>query len=143
LRARRKEGTCPLDRWSAVEFVPPAFRPHSAAQARIVDPNTWITTRQLIDDTAWLCGHLPGDIDAVVGVARSGLIPAQQIACMRHLPLLACRWLYLTQYRFDPARDLQIDERTGLLEWTEHARRDKPAMIELVSNYFAERREDE
>lgn len=96
LTARRKMCACPLDRWSGVESLPPAFRPHPGTQVRVVDPHTWITMRQLIDDTAWMCGHLPGDIDAVIGVARSGLIPAQQIACARHLPLFACRisWSY-------------------------------------------------
>jgi orotate phosphoribosyltransferase len=58
---------------------------------RVVDPNSWVTVRQLIDDAAWLGGHLPGDLDAVIGVARSGLMPAQQIAGTRHLPLFACR----------------------------------------------------
>lgn len=91
LRARRKQSACPLDRWAPVETLPPAFRPNSGAEIRIIDPNAWLTTRQLIDDTAWMNGYLPGDIDAVIGIARSGLIPAQQIACMRHLPLLACR----------------------------------------------------
>ena len=114
LRARRKESTCPLDRWPAIDALPPAFRPNSGAEVRSVDPNTWITTGQLINDTAWLGGYLPGDIDAVIGIARSGLIPAQQIACMRHLPLLACRTacvaLIVDCEKVGPAVALSIEE---------------------------------
>ncbi len=56
---------------------------------RTIDPNAWIPTTQLVEDTTRLCSYLPGDIDAVLGIARSGLLPATQIAVMLHRPIYA------------------------------------------------------
>lgn len=50
-------------------------------------PISWISTSRLVEDTMRLCSKLPPDIDAVVGVARSGMLPATHIATMRHVPL--------------------------------------------------------
>ena len=51
------------------------------------DPTTFITTEKLVKDTYALIPHLPPEIDCVVGVARSGLIPATIIATALHVPL--------------------------------------------------------
>lgn len=47
----------------------------------------WITTAQLSQDSAKLATLLPGDLDAVAGVTRSGMVPATIVAMQRHLPL--------------------------------------------------------
>jgi hypoxanthine phosphoribosyltransferase len=67
----------------------------------VVDPNTWIPTTRLVQDTARLCSYLPGDIDAVLGIARSGLLPATQIAVMLHRPLFSVK-----TFESDPAQIL-------------------------------------
>jgi hypothetical protein len=48
----------------------------------------WITNAKLAEDSVKLASMLPGDVDAIVAVPRSGMIPASIIACMLHLPLL-------------------------------------------------------
>lgn len=53
-----------------------------------LDPDTWITTARLAADTARLASLLP-PLDAVLGIARSGLMPAAQIAALHHAPLLS------------------------------------------------------
>jgi hypoxanthine phosphoribosyltransferase len=73
LRRALHEGDCPQGRW------PPRIE--------ILPPEAWITTARLMEDTARLCSHLPGDIDLVLGIARSGLIPAVYIATMLHRPV--------------------------------------------------------
>lgn len=49
----------------------------------------WITSRRLIEDTRRFLAEIPACVDAVVGVARSGLIPAALIAAERHVPLFS------------------------------------------------------
>lgn len=52
------------------------------------------------------------------------------------------RWQWLVSNRYDPATDIETCPRTGLIRWTDHARRHKPQMIASVSEYFTTRRED-
>jgi hypoxanthine phosphoribosyltransferase len=66
-----------------------------------IDPKTWITTVRLVEDTARLCSQLPGDLDAVLGIARSGLVPATQVAVMLHRRLFSVR-----TFETDPAQIL-------------------------------------
>lgn len=47
----------------------------------------WVTTEQRIKDTRMLMRMLPINTSAIIGVARSGLAPATEIAMMLHLPL--------------------------------------------------------
>jgi hypothetical protein len=49
----------------------------------------WVTTADLIRDTYRLSRKLPPDVDIVVGMARSGLMPAALLASHLHLPLYA------------------------------------------------------
>jgi adenine/guanine phosphoribosyltransferase-like PRPP-binding protein len=65
---------------------------------RIADADHFVTTTELIQDTNALASILPPGIDAVAGVARSGMIPAAQLAAMLHLPLYAVRleWSHTT-----------------------------------------------
>lgn len=48
------------------------------------------------------------------------------------------RWRYLTDYDYDPEKDIELDVN-GLWKWAS----DKPEMHRLVKEYFAERREDD
>jgi hypothetical protein len=48
----------------------------------------WISTAKLAEDSIKLASMLPTDIDAIVAIPRSGMIPASIIACMLHLPLM-------------------------------------------------------
>lgn len=52
-----------------------------------VDPYTFVTAGDLARDAVALSARLGEAVDAVVGVARSGLMPAAVIATLRHLPL--------------------------------------------------------
>tara|TARA_R110000796_G_scaffold57672_2_gene132909 strand:- start:12310 stop:13311 length:1002 start_codon:yes stop_codon:yes gene_type:complete len=51
----------------------------------------WVPTRSLIRDTYYLIEKLPSDIDAVIGVPRSGMLPASVVATTLHLPLYTLR----------------------------------------------------
>lgn len=53
----------------------------------VENPLTFITTEKMIRATHVLASFLPSDIDAIVGIARSGLIPASDLSCLLHLPL--------------------------------------------------------
>ena len=57
---------------------------YEAAAARV----EWLSTARLARDAADLAGLLPADLAGVVGVPRSGMIPAGIIAALLHLPLL-------------------------------------------------------
>jgi len=48
----------------------------------------WISTAKLSTDAITLSAMLPKDVDTIVAVPRSGMIPASVIACMLHLPLM-------------------------------------------------------
>lgn len=52
-----------------------------------VNPYQWVSTARLAADAALLAAKLPPDISAVVGLPRSGMMPAAVIATHRHLPL--------------------------------------------------------
>jgi orotate phosphoribosyltransferase len=47
----------------------------------------YLTVEDLARDAASLVGRLPPDITHVMGVARSGLVPATELAMMLHVPL--------------------------------------------------------
>jgi hypothetical protein len=52
------------------------------------NPFQWISTRKLAADAVKLAAMLPPDVSGIVGIPRSGLIPAAIVATIRHLPLL-------------------------------------------------------
>jgi hypothetical protein len=56
-----------------------------------LDPDTFVTTSQLAVDATRLSAALPPDVDAVVALPRSGLIPAGIVAAARHLPMYQVR----------------------------------------------------
>ena len=53
----------------------------------VEDPLAFVTTKKMIESTYSLASLLPTDIDVIVGIPRSGLIPASVLACHLHLPL--------------------------------------------------------
>lgn len=55
---------------------------------RTIDENTFITSAQFTADTITFLATLPADIDCVVAIARSGLLPGSIVAHLRHLPML-------------------------------------------------------
>jgi hypothetical protein len=52
------------------------------------------------------------------------------------------RLMILTEHGFDPNTDVQVDAG-GLWSWTDDALSQKPRMIQLVRDYFGQRREDD
>lgn len=48
----------------------------------------WISTAQLMRDSVRLAAKLPGNVSGIVGVPRSGMLPAAAIATQLHVPLL-------------------------------------------------------
>jgi hypothetical protein len=47
----------------------------------------WLSTRQLIADAVALASQVPRDVVGVLGIPRSGMLPATTIATLLHLPL--------------------------------------------------------
>ncbi len=47
----------------------------------------FISFANLIEDTKKLIAKIPQDVTSIMGVARSGMLPASILACMLHLPL--------------------------------------------------------
>lgn len=77
-----KTEECPENKWprffmsNGEIFIP-----------RVENPFTYITAAQLMDDTNELVKILPTDFDIIVGSARSGMLPATNLACRYHKPL--------------------------------------------------------
>lgn len=61
--------------------------PPRAALAPFPDRLTWVPTAQLVADSIALAGLAPADCAGVVGVPRSGMLPASVIAMHLHLVL--------------------------------------------------------
>lgn len=78
------------DMWDAVRNNPSRPR-HRSAFTALYSDTTFITVNDLASDAIKLGNMLPPDVQAIVGVARSGITPANIIATMLHLPLLAIR----------------------------------------------------
>jgi hypothetical protein len=53
------------------------------------------------------------------------------------------RFEYLIRYGFDPETDIEIDDRSGVLLWSDYAIRNKNELVETVRDYFSLRQEDE
>lgn len=49
----------------------------------------YVSLRRLADDVQQVLAQLPPDVSGIVGVPRSGMIAASQLACLLHLPLYA------------------------------------------------------
>lgn len=52
------------------------------------------------------------------------------------------RWLFLSDYNFNPRTDIDTDAESGLLQWSESALSNKPEMVRKVAEYFSDRQED-
>tara|TARA_B110000285_G_scaffold233133_2_gene305995 strand:+ start:1424 stop:2503 length:1080 start_codon:yes stop_codon:yes gene_type:complete len=65
-----------LDRKKAIAEKPKLSRP-------------WTSTADLLGDTYAMIGKLPVGIDFIVGVPRSGMLPASALATALHLPLFS------------------------------------------------------
>lgn len=50
----------------------------------------FIKTSDMVKDVYSVIGNIPHDVDVVVGVARSGMLPASIIATNLHIPLFSC-----------------------------------------------------
>lgn len=74
----------------AVRSTPSRDRRRSAFTA-MYDKTTFLSVNDLANDAFKLSSMLPADVGAIVGVARSGITPANICATMLHLPLLAVR----------------------------------------------------
>ena len=99
-----KHGECSIDKapagvrscGSCRDFVPrPRLsaegRPFSGGFGRIFAPQPgvppFITSAQLAADSLALAGALPPNVSRIIGIARSGLVPASMIAQIQHRPL--------------------------------------------------------
>lgn len=76
--------------WDAVRNNPSRARRSSAFTA-LEGQTNFLTVNDLANDAMKLGQMLPHDVRAIVGVARSGMTPANIIATMLHLPLYAVR----------------------------------------------------
>jgi hypothetical protein len=66
------QGRCPEDKWASGR-------------------EPWITTAELAAAAIELADQIPSDVTRIVGVPRSGMIPAATIAAKLHLPLFTIR----------------------------------------------------
>lgn len=69
----------------------PARPRRRSAFTALHDRTSFLTVNDLASDAVKLASLLPPDTKAIVGVARSGMTPANIVATMLHLPLLAIR----------------------------------------------------
>lgn len=65
---------------------PPTLRGGRNLTGRTLGPWHWVRTVDLVEDARRLAAELV-DVDAVVGIARSGLIPAGVVATLLNVPL--------------------------------------------------------
>jgi orotate phosphoribosyltransferase len=70
----------PVDRRGGNPF---AYNPSNAPE--------FVTTKKLMEDVSLLISKLPPNTSRIIGVSRSGLLPASLIAMTLHLPLLIVR----------------------------------------------------
>ena len=74
----------------AVRNTPSRQRGRSAFTS-LYKKGSFLTVNDLANDAFKLCSMLPHDVEAIVGVARSGMTPANIVSTMLHKPLLAIR----------------------------------------------------
>ncbi len=81
-------GRLPLRRTVAAWLLDLAIRRAETNTRPLVLPATkYVTTAELVSDALALVGRLPADLDGVVAIGRSGLLPATVIACHLHVPM--------------------------------------------------------
>ena len=78
-----------LDAAPALAAALPARRSAAfpAHEPRRIDDRTFVRTSQLIEDAQALARLVAPDVDGVVAIARSGLLPASIVATALHVPL--------------------------------------------------------
>ena len=69
------------------ELIVDAAAPHLNPECARSDPWRWVTTGQLIEATRKIVPQIPPVLAGVVGIPRSGMIPASVLATWLHLPL--------------------------------------------------------
>lgn len=97
------------------EYLLPSCRECPFAKQSQEPPGVpqWISEEQLVRDIAKLAAQIPPNVSRIVGIARSGLIPASHLAARLHMPL----------YALDTARKQLTPCGHG---WRLHERREQP-----------------
>ena len=78
------------DMWDAVKNNP-SRKVNRTSFTALYDETHFLTVNDLASDSVKLANALPPDVEAIVGIARSGITPANIVATMLHLPLLSIR----------------------------------------------------
>jgi orotate phosphoribosyltransferase len=107
-----------LHRWCKSYRTQPAQRP------------AWISTKALTDDVYKLAAKLPPDLVGIIGISRSGLLPASLLAMHLHLPLWILRQDRNAQQPDSPKGDI-VPAGNG---WRLHKRRATQGTIALVDD---------
>jgi orotate phosphoribosyltransferase len=76
----------------------------------------YVTYRQLLHDVMELERRLPRDISAVIGIPRSGMLPASIIAQHRNIPLGSF------SFRYDGLTKLKTGNRLDKFKWNDDGR---------------------
>ena len=76
--------------WNAVRQNPGRTRSYSAFTA-LSRTTKFLTLSDLANDSVKLASLVPPDVQGIVGVARSGMTPANIVSTMLHLPIMALR----------------------------------------------------
>ena len=77
------------------KYRPRRFKPKKLSYEPVYRGNVepvWLDLNDLVSDTIKLVPKIPENVDAIIGVARSGLIPASIISTYLHLPLFSVSW---------------------------------------------------
>ena len=113
---RTKTWAC-NDRTAAVIRTPARISPASAiAPAAWTSASPWwISTARLLRDAITLAGMLPDTCAGIVGIPRSGLIPASVIATSLHLPLWSIEGRTLRPCQVPASRGGGLPARGGPL----------------------------
>lgn len=75
----------------------------------------WLSTRRLLRDTVTLAGLLPLDCAGILGIPRSGLLPAAAIATQLHLPLYVLEDSTVRRCRAERGRTQEVHGRGNRL----------------------------
>lgn len=67
--------------------APPAAAGPRVALSPFADAVAWVSNARLAIDTAAFAGLIPRDCSGIVGVPRSGMLPASMLATQLHIPL--------------------------------------------------------
>jgi hypothetical protein len=78
---------CPIGKFNTYECLKTPSSSSTVASLHYQVPVDYVTVAKLVDDTLSAVQKLPSGISGVIGVPRSGMIPASILSTLLHIPL--------------------------------------------------------